>query len=149
MAQGGLYRIVYLSRAATGISDLEATCIAQSSYARNAAAGVTGLLLFDGDRFIQALEGAERDVAATMDRIVTDDRHGSIVYLNEGMAEQRQFGDWGMRYKRAPQGCCSNEFLDRVKEDTSLVEDVDLRAAFIGFAFLSNHRPRGYVCSTL
>lgn len=144
---GKVYQIVYLSRARYALDEAQVVELATLAAGRNQLVGVTGLLLYDGARFIQALEGPQDAVIATMERIVSDDRHDMIRYFNRGSSNDRQFGDWSMDFKRAPGGCCSTEFLDRVKEDVNSVRDPHLRAAFIGFAALGAHRPKGYLCA--
>jgi len=142
-----LYRIVYLSRATRTFDDAELNALAAWSAERNAVASVTGLLLYDGSRFLQAIEGPEAQVTGTMDRIARDKRHDSLTYIQDDPVRDRQFGHWAMQLKLAPAGCCSTDFLERVKEDVTLVDDLNLQAAFIGFAVLSSQRPRGYTCA--
>lgn len=140
------YRIVYLSRAVRRFHDTEITELASHAASRNAETGVTGLLLYDGGRFIQALEGDKDSVISTMDRIEADQRHSSISYLYDGPAADRQFGLWSMEYRRTPDDCCTSDFIEKVKFWLAAVEDFHIQAAFIGFAVLGSHRPRGYVC---
>lgn len=145
---GGLmYQLVYISRARVAWTDADLDALAALSSAHNARCDVTGLLLFDGTRFIQALEGPEEAVRETMDRIAADPRHDTIQYVGQGPAAQRQFGSWAMQVKRAPEGCCSTAFLARVKRDVDTVQDPHLRAAFIGFAALSSRGSGDYACS--
>jgi len=148
MAADQLYRIVYLSRAVRAFDSTELRLIAASASAMNDMVGLTGLLLYDGSRFLQALEGPKTAAAATMDGIERDGRHDSIAYIQDTLATERQFSNWGMQFKLAPNGCCSTDFLEKVKADVTLVDDPHLRAAFIGFAVLSSQRARGYVCSS-
>ena len=48
--------------------------------------GLTGGLLFDGERFCQLIEGAEADVRALLRCIETDARHVEVRLLFEGVA---------------------------------------------------------------
>ena len=57
---------------------------------------MTGLLIFDGKRFLQYIEGGEHEVRATLERIKQDPRHYALVVLSEKHTERRQFGDWAM-----------------------------------------------------
>ena len=61
--------VAYASSASTDFSPEELTDLLAVSRARNAAAGVTGLLVYKGGNFLQALEGPEDAVRATMQRI--------------------------------------------------------------------------------
>lgn len=135
-----LHRIVYLSRATRTYSVPEVTALGARAAARNGAAGVTGLLLYDEARFLQALEGGARAVLATMARIARDARHHSVDFLFHGAAEERQFGHWAMELRLARTDEASPTFLERVKEDVRAVDDPRVRAAFIGFAVLGSNR---------
>jgi hypothetical protein len=52
------------------------------------------------DRFLQILEGSEKNVQFLYDKIQLDDRHGgSSVRFFEPVAK-REFGEWNMAYKK-------------------------------------------------
>ena len=82
-----------------------------------------------------------------MKRIQADPRHCEISIMSDKDVEDRQFGVWAMDYQAAPAGCCSREFLERVKNDVEVVADSALRAAFIGFALLGTRSTAGYRCT--
>ena len=65
---------------------------------RNAAADVTGALLFTEGRFVQALEGDRNDVRATYDRIVSDPRHENVEILSSQFSDRRRFKQWSMAF---------------------------------------------------
>lgn len=139
-----MYQVVYLSRAKGRLDQDQIDELQRQASDANAKVDVTGLLLFDGRRFIQALEGPQAAVEEIMRRIIADPRHDSIDYLSHGTVAHRHFGKWSMDYRRADEGCCSSEFLAKVKEGVESVRDPKLQAAFIGFASLSVTRPAGY-----
>lgn len=142
-----MYQVVYLSRATRRLDQDQLLDIHRQAMGANAEVDVTGLLLFDGRRFIQALEGPQAAVEAVMTRIANDPRHDSIDYLARREITDRQFGTWSMDYKLADDGCCSSDFITKVKEGVEYVRDPELQAAFIGFASLSSNRAPGYRCS--
>lgn len=72
------YRLVYMRRARRRLSDADAEALAVRAAQMNATRGVTGLLLFDGRRFLQAFEWAETSATDTMARIRQDVRHDMI-----------------------------------------------------------------------
>lgn len=72
--------------------------IIRHAAARNAALGVTGALLFTGDRFAQWLEGEEDAVRSILASIVKDDRHRDVTILQQGPAERRRFRQWSLAY---------------------------------------------------
>ena len=87
-------QIVYVSTAAPGLTQDDLDAIARSSAARNRAAGVTGLLVHQGDTFSGALEGPERRVLARMEVIIRDPRHSRLRVLREAPVQGRRFANW-------------------------------------------------------
>lgn len=143
---GDIYQVVYMSRAKHALADDAAQDICRRSAKTNQAAGLTGLMLFDGERFIQALEGDRAAIKAVMKRVTSDSRHGSISYLADHFVTSRQFGNWSMNYKLADDTSSPQDFLERVKADVAGVQDIALKAAFIGFAVLASSRSRIHAC---
>ena len=88
----------YASNATPEFNRDELALLLASSRLRNAADDITGLLLYRGGNFIQALEGPEAAVRATVARIERDPRHAGIIPLFEGPIEQRVFGEWQMAF---------------------------------------------------
>ena len=88
----------YASNAKHPFSHDDLAALLASSRARNAADDITGLLLYRGGNFIQALEGPASAVRATVARIQRDPRHDGIIPLFEGPIEERVFGEWQMAF---------------------------------------------------
>ena len=61
---------------------------------------MTGILVYYGGRFLQALEGEQPAVEAIFARIGKDHRHGDIRILarNTSVGKRRTFGDWSMAF---------------------------------------------------
>lgn len=102
-----LYRLVYASTFNVGRIDHAPSAlrsILSASKRNNASAGITGFLVFDGETFLQVLEGRKDDIAATFSRIEGDDRHRNIEILGWQPAADRSFEHWAMEsYLRTPQ----------------------------------------------
>lgn len=64
--------------------------------ANNKRDGVTGLLVADDMWFVQVLEGAQKVVWQTFERIKKDQRHRSVLLLDARDVEKRDFADWSM-----------------------------------------------------
>jgi hypothetical protein len=92
---------------------------------------VTGLLYYDGRRFLQALEGPAAAVEAAVARIQADARHRAIVILSRRDIAEREFGDWSMAYRSPEAGI--DDFVAKVSQ---LVEHASpsVRGTFEGFA---------------
>lgn len=99
-----LLELIYtsLSKAKTVTDDVGD--ILASSERNNAASSVTGLLLFDGERYIQILEGNAGDVETLFETIVQDPRHQGVELLHKGAIAGRSFETWRMAYETLPKG---------------------------------------------
>jgi hypothetical protein len=73
----------------------------------NEGHGLTGMLLYlEGKflskvegRFMQVLEGTERDVKEIFAKIKQDSRHHSLVILKQASTKERNFGTWSMGFR--------------------------------------------------
>jgi hypothetical protein len=97
-----LQRIVYFSRntmdASHGTLREAVDDILEKARVNNAAAGVTGALIFNSNGFAQVLEGEREDVAAIFERIQCDPRHSDVLVLEYETVESRRFPNWSMAY---------------------------------------------------
>jgi hypothetical protein len=91
-----LVRLMYASRAAEPVRAETLAAILKTSTARNAAAGVTGVLCASGDVYLQVLEGGRAQVSALYNRIVQDRRHRDVTLLSYEEIDERRFAGWAM-----------------------------------------------------
>ena len=91
--------LVYTSEAITRFyeEDLEQLLVLARQH--NHHAGISGILLYKRDRFIQFLEGPPAVVDALMDRISRDPRHTNVRVVLEELTLERQFNEWSMGYQ--------------------------------------------------
>lgn len=87
-----------LARLEPQSSDLDQ--IHQVSRSRNAAEGITGLLVFNGTHFLQVVEGSEKAVEDLVDRLRKDSRHSGFEIRDKRKIEKRSFPDWRMELVR-------------------------------------------------
>lgn len=106
--------------------------ILELSRRNNRVAGITGLLMFNGKRFLQVLEGPSAAVSTTYDRIAADRRHRAPVLLARRQVAVREFGDWemGFRDPHAADGVGAYQAIAAKVEGAS----PNLRAELLGFA---------------
>jgi hypothetical protein len=83
-----------VSRAAPGLTQADLDAIARAAAARNRTAGITGLLIHQGEVFSGTLEGPERRVLARMEVIIRDPRHSRLRVLREAPIQCRRFQNW-------------------------------------------------------
>ena len=91
-----LVRLLYASRATTPLIESVQDSIMEKSRAHNPAMGITGVLCFSEDLFIQVLEGGRDEVCELYNTIVRDDRHQNVRILSFEEIRERRFGSWTM-----------------------------------------------------
>ena len=94
-----LFQLIYISSARPGTTAADCAEILAASRRNNGRVGVSGLLLFNGKRFLQALEGSEAEVRHIFDRVGADPRHRAVVTLSAKAIDEREFGEWTMAYE--------------------------------------------------
>lgn len=75
------HQLLYISNLVAGVSYGVFAGICQVSRRRNAELGLVGVLLFDGHRFCQLLEGPTAALARVRNSIVGDPRHEFMTVL--------------------------------------------------------------------
>lgn len=91
-----LVRLLYASRAIQPHTQAILDSILVQSHTHNPAQGITGLLCYSGDIFMQVLEGGRNEVCGLYNRLTTDTRHSGIEILQFEEIDQRRFANWTM-----------------------------------------------------
>lgn len=92
------YELLYISELSPDTSPATIGEVLVQTRKNNKSNGITGLLLFDGEHFVQVLEGERANVTALMQRIERDERHFGVTRLHEGFGETRNFQNFGVGY---------------------------------------------------
>ncbi len=79
-----LYEVLYVSTLAPTQPLSVVAQIAGRARLANAQHNITGLLIFDGQRFCQQLEGPQKTVLKLIERIRNDPRHINVEVLHHG-----------------------------------------------------------------
>lgn len=95
-----LFHLLYCSTANYLFGTPELDELLLQSRNRNAAEGVTGLLLYHQGGFVQVLEGSEHGVRRIFESIRRDRRHHDVTVVLEEPISAREFGDWHMAFQR-------------------------------------------------
>ncbi|MFY3383143.1 BLUF domain-containing protein [Paracidovorax sp. MALMAid1276] len=93
-----LYEVLYVSTLAPGQPLSVVADIAARARQANAVLDITGLLIFDGQRFCQQLEGPQKAVLKLIDRIRDDPRHVSVEVLHHGPLAGRRFQSFSLAF---------------------------------------------------
>jgi hypothetical protein len=91
-----LVRLLYASRAAEPVTPELVDSILRSSHAHNPALGITGVLCYGGDVYMQVLEGGRSAVNDLYNKIVRDSRHREVMLLLYEEIAERRFAGWTM-----------------------------------------------------
>lgn len=129
-----MYQLTYISTASAGLAANEVEAILAVSRRNNRRDGITGLLIHDGRRFLQALEGPRPLVEAAFERIRLDRRHRAAVMLSAREINGREFGVWDMACRHVPTVADAPTLADTVDALVAQVADRNTRALFTGFA---------------
>ena len=109
--------LTYLSSATSPMTQVGLEEILAQSRRNNTAAGLSGMLLYAEEHFIQTLEGEETPVEKAFDRIRADARHRNVIVALHEEVSKPAFADWSMGFAAlsAEQGAATpgfNDYLD-------------------------------------
>jgi hypothetical protein len=115
--------------------------IVTAARVRNTACGVTGSLIFSGNRFAQYLEGPEEALEVIVANILADERHCRITTLLNELAEKRLHPDWFMSYA-APSIYIDRHISPLIEADiqSPLTEGKIRRLLYLIMSFAGNTR---------
>jgi hypothetical protein len=71
--------------------------ILETSNINNKKNKVTGCLIYRQDLYLQFLEGPQKELEFTYNKILSDKRHTDIHKLSENSTKRRLFTNWAMR----------------------------------------------------
>lgn len=91
-----LVHLSYCSHSDAPVEKPELDLILEASRRNNQRDGITGLLTYSGEVFVQFLEGPPEAIRRLMGRLEGDPRHRDIMILMEGTDHERIFTGWDM-----------------------------------------------------
>ncbi len=93
-----LITLIYGSNAASHLTEADLIDILNDCRIKNKARGITGMLLYHDENFLQVLEGEEEIVTDLYYKISQDPRHENLLIYVKKPIDQRQFGEWEMGF---------------------------------------------------
>ena len=94
-----VFELVYCSFLSPASDIRNVADIVRSARRHNRDNGLTSLLVFDGERFCQHIEGDREAVELLAGRIAADRRHQQFTILHRDFgSEARRFSDWDLAY---------------------------------------------------
>jgi hypothetical protein len=99
-----LKTVTYTSRGRIDLTEADLLNIEHQARQLNALDGITGLLVYDGIRFLQIIEGAEDAIDDLIERLRSDSRHSAFEIRDERLLDARSFPSWSMELVRVGSG---------------------------------------------
>ena len=97
-----LHHIIYMSHAQEAMSDNELAVLLQQARRNNEQQGITGVLVYGDNQFLQVMEGESAVITQLYDHIARDSRHDRLIKMADKYIEQRSFADWSMAFHALP-----------------------------------------------
>lgn len=91
--------MIYCSQATHDVSPDELLDLLGAARDRNQKSGLSGMLLYCSQSFLQMLEGDGSALTATYERIARDPRHTNLRVLLDADVPARMFPDWSMGFE--------------------------------------------------
>lgn len=88
--------VAYTSTAVAGLTPADLDHLLVDARAHNSMEGVTGVLLYDGQRFFQYFEGPDAGVERIYARIRESRMHVELDVLQDGPVQKLHFMQWHM-----------------------------------------------------
>lgn len=93
-----MYQLIYKSQATVPFTQERLAALLKQSQTWNEQVGITGVLLYHSDQFVQVLEGSVEAVSDLYGMLLRDVCHHHIIRLASGRIGVRRFGDWAMSF---------------------------------------------------
>jgi hypothetical protein len=93
-----MLQIIYASGAVKPYARNELVELLRVARQRNAAADISGMLLYHDGAFLQVLEGPDYDVDAIYAKIQKDPRHTNFLLLRRETILKKEFENWSMGF---------------------------------------------------
>lgn len=93
-----LHEVIYVSTLAPDAPTSVVSDIVGKARLHNPWMGITGLLIFDGMRFCEQMEGSQKAVLSQLERIRQDTRHVNLRVVHQGPLAARRFRRFSLGY---------------------------------------------------
>lgn len=90
--------VVYVSVADPGLTPADIAALVGHAQVNNARDALTGALIYNGQNFMQLLEGPVARVEACLARIRADLRHNGMIEIRRRLIDEREFAAFSMLY---------------------------------------------------
>lgn len=98
-----MFQLVYISKASKSLGKSELTDLLRQANFNNKRVGISGILVYKDEQFVQVLEGDEAVIRGLFEKITKDPRHTQVTILSQGHISQAEFPDWAMGFRELSQ----------------------------------------------
>jgi Sensors of blue-light using FAD len=91
-----LVRLLYVSRSVKPITSVDVDALLGQCRKNNPNSGITGVLCFSEQYYLQVIEGGRRAVNELYNYIAKDPRHSEVTTLHYEEVTERLYGSWTM-----------------------------------------------------
>ncbi len=95
-----MIRLVYVSTCANHVEPADIQSLLRVAELQNPKQGISGMLCWSGEFFLQCIEGERAPVTQCFARILRDTRHHSVELILSAPTSVRWFSQWGMGFSR-------------------------------------------------
>lgn len=93
-----LVSMTYASRANPDVSAKDFNEILKQAKENNARNGITGMLSFNKDYFLQTIEGPRAHINRLLYSLIADQRHHDLQLIETRELKHREWAEWSMNY---------------------------------------------------
>lgn len=115
-----MFYVIYVSSAVQLMNDEALLSLLQQCRKKNAALGITGMLLYKQGNFMQLLEGEEEVVLELFDTIKKDSRHKDLITITTDNIADRSFEDWSMGFQNMDKTGAFPNYNDYIEENLNI-----------------------------
>lgn len=146
-----MIRLVYISQSTKPVTSDELMTLLRQCRKNNSKNGLTGVLLYHNECFIQVLEGKEEIINKIYEKIKKDPRHKNVIELNREYITERQFDEWSMGFEEINESQLAelnieglNDFFNQPKQTPELDVNQTLLAPLMSFFKTTYEKRRGH-----
>jgi len=93
-----LTRLTYVSRAKPDLGSDDLKAILKTAQMSNLVAGITGMLCFNKQFFLQTIEGSRPELSRLFNKLAADNRHYDLQIIEFVEIKSRKWAQWSMDY---------------------------------------------------
>lgn len=129
-----MFQLTFVSAARAGLSWAEIDAIAVAAQRNNHVDNITGILIYNGFRFLQVIEGEREIVSSRYARICADPRHVEPRLIAARTVPERAFHGWDFACQEVLTAEDGRSFARTIADRTPLLRDRTLQMLFDSFA---------------